>query len=110
MIRRPPRSTLFPYTTLFRSKDRVPDAVAGERLERLIAAVRQGARSQNVALVGTTHEVLVEGKAKRGGLVQARPRSNKVALLGRPRGGIGAYPRRGLPARPPAHPRSGEHP
>src|SRR3712207_7592866 len=26
MIRRPPRSTLFPYTTLFRSPDRVPDA------------------------------------------------------------------------------------
>src|SRR5947209_13403267 len=26
MIRRPPRSTLFPYTTLFRSHDRVNDA------------------------------------------------------------------------------------
>src|SRR3712207_7837111 len=25
MIRRPPRSTLFPYTTLFRSADRQPD-------------------------------------------------------------------------------------
>src|SRR5690349_24008067 len=25
MIRRPPRSTLFPYTTLFRSSDRHPD-------------------------------------------------------------------------------------
>src|SRR2546425_9420002 len=25
MIRRPPRSTLFPYTTLFRSDDEVPD-------------------------------------------------------------------------------------
>src|SRR3712207_9031005 len=25
MIRRPPRSTLFPYTTLFRSQDRVVD-------------------------------------------------------------------------------------
>src|SRR5256885_12105198 len=25
MIRRPPRSTLFPYTTLFRSNDRLPD-------------------------------------------------------------------------------------
>src|SRR5690348_17449488 len=24
MIRRPPRSTLFPYTTLFRSEDRLP--------------------------------------------------------------------------------------
>src|SRR3712207_6934939 len=30
MIRRPPRSTLFPYTTLFRSWDRArPDLVAG---------------------------------------------------------------------------------
>src|SRR5690606_39387187 len=26
MIRRPPRSTLFPYTTLFRSQDRIGDA------------------------------------------------------------------------------------
>src|SRR3712207_8070275 len=26
MIRRPPRSTLFPYTTLFRSQERVPRA------------------------------------------------------------------------------------
>src|SRR5438552_14775867 len=25
MLRRPPRSTLFPYTTLFRSRDRPPD-------------------------------------------------------------------------------------
>src|SRR3712207_7583866 len=30
MIRRPPRSTLFPYTTLFRSAE-VPDVRAGER-------------------------------------------------------------------------------
>src|SRR2546427_7078805 len=36
MIRRPPRSTLFPYTTLFRSlreaHDRLVDLVAAERL------------------------------------------------------------------------------
>src|SRR5260370_32726087 len=32
MIRRPPRSTLFPYTTLFRSRrDRVPDASCRNR-------------------------------------------------------------------------------
>src|SRR3712207_9346447 len=39
MIRRPPRSTLFPYTTLFRSRDSFPDAqidfVLNERLARL---------------------------------------------------------------------------
>src|SRR2546421_7052876 len=29
MIRRPPRSTLFPYTTLFRSRDRPPGRAGG---------------------------------------------------------------------------------
>src|SRR3712207_8083717 len=33
MIRRPPRSTLFPYTTLFRSRGRAPDPGA-EPVER----------------------------------------------------------------------------
>src|SRR3712207_7816446 len=47
MIRRPPRSTLFPYTTLFRSVDRrerlllVPDSRDGDdRAERLLARDR----------------------------------------------------------------------
>src|SRR3712207_6955138 len=35
MIRRPQRSTLFPYTTLFRSRLRRDDVVAGE--EQLVA-------------------------------------------------------------------------
>src|SRR5258707_1712187 len=44
MIRRPPRSTLFPYTTLFRSKqladlDAAPSATPGANLSPL--AVRQ---------------------------------------------------------------------
>src|SRR2546430_7265118 len=30
MIRRPPRSTLFPYTTLFRSFYRAPNSMAGQ--------------------------------------------------------------------------------
>src|SRR3712207_7852406 len=42
MIRRPPRSTLFPYTTLFRSAAAVDrlgtDAVAGEQLVVALAA------------------------------------------------------------------------
>src|SRR5260370_28707035 len=36
MIRRPPRSTLFPYTTLFRSDARVIDAQGHEGLAALI--------------------------------------------------------------------------
>src|SRR2546430_4317467 len=34
MIRRPPRSTLFPYTTLFRSRDEVAERVPAELLTR----------------------------------------------------------------------------
>src|SRR3712207_7298948 len=33
MIRRPPRSTLFPYTTLFRSVEAVADPLPGHREE-----------------------------------------------------------------------------
>src|SRR3712207_8312467 len=33
MIRRPPRSTLFPYTTLFRSRDLVDDDLVALELE-----------------------------------------------------------------------------
>src|SRR3712207_7722252 len=38
MIRRPPRSTLFPYTTLFRSKDRTVDARFTRRASAVSAA------------------------------------------------------------------------
>src|SRR2546430_15830213 len=38
MIRRPPRSTLFPYTTLFRSIPQISDHVLSERLKELETA------------------------------------------------------------------------
>src|SRR5256885_13094186 len=34
MIRRPPRSTLFPYTTLFRSVTNLPNPIGGMQLEQ----------------------------------------------------------------------------
>jgi tRNA-2-methylthio-N6-dimethylallyladenosine synthase len=71
--------------------DRVPDTVAGERLERLIATVRDVARGKNLGLVGTTHEVLVEKPARRGGLLQSRTRTNKVVLVPGPEDWIGSY-------------------
>src|SRR5258706_9869070 len=48
MIRRPPRSTLFPYTTLFRSRQvQVGDRAAqhGDLLRILLAEVRVGRRA-----------------------------------------------------------------
>lgn len=80
-------------TPATRLQESVPDAVAAARLERLIACVRQVAARRNAGLVGTTHEVLVEGHAKRGGLYQGRTRTNKVALMQGSDEWIGTYRR-----------------
>src|SRR5258708_12781289 len=50
MIRRPPRSTLFPYTTLFRSQRlaKGPDAAARHQLQRAVAT-RAGGRQKREA-------------------------------------------------------------
>lgn len=69
----------------------VPDEVASERLERLIAVVREVARQRNVALLGERREVLVEGVAKRGRLLQARSRDYKTVLIPGNEAEIGSY-------------------
>src|SRR3712207_7555534 len=74
MIRRPPRSTLFPYTTLFRSAFArglglrelavhvIPVEVLEERLDVLLAPVRRG---PEVARVGVLVHVQREHRAHR---------------------------------------------
>jgi len=74
-----------------RLPDAVPDALAAERLEVLIGAVRRIARARNAALVGATAEVLVEAEAKRGGLLQARTRQHRTVLIEGPASWIGSY-------------------
>jgi tRNA-2-methylthio-N6-dimethylallyladenosine synthase len=69
----------------------VPDEVASDRLGRLIAAVRQGARTRNLSLLGTRHEVLVEKLSRRGELLQARTREHRTVLVPGDESMIGAY-------------------
>jgi tRNA-2-methylthio-N6-dimethylallyladenosine synthase len=73
------------------ASDAVPDDVASERLGRLIAEVRAGARARNLALLGTRHEVLVEKAARRGELLQARTRDFRTVLVPGDPGQIGRY-------------------
>src|SRR3712207_9061812 len=54
MIRRPPRSTLFPYTTLFRSQ-------VGTALGLAVFFTLAAARTEALAGGGPTPETLVEG-------------------------------------------------
>ncbi|CAG1773283.1 partial tRNA-2-methylthio-N(6)-dimethylallyladenosine synthase, partial [uncultured bacterium] len=71
--------------------DTVPDEVATERLERLIALVRAGARARNLGLLGQRREVLVERTARRGDLLQARTRDFKTVLVPGDESLIGKY-------------------
>jgi tRNA-2-methylthio-N6-dimethylallyladenosine synthase len=78
-------------TPAVRLRDHVPDAVASERLQRLVDAARDQTRRRNAARVGTVHEVLVERPARRGGMMLARTRTNHLVLLDLPASAIGSY-------------------
>src|SRR5947209_20091921 len=81
MIRRPPRSTLFPYTTLFRSPVRgADDRAAGRALHAAAGGGRGGSREAAVAAPPA-----VDGRAS--------PGARRVERLGR------RPPSRPLPAR-----------
>jgi tRNA-2-methylthio-N6-dimethylallyladenosine synthase len=62
--------------------DHIADDVIQDRMDRLVETVRAGARAQNLALLGSRYEVLVEKEARRGGdLLQARTRHFRTVLV-----------------------------
>src|SRR5574341_2667805 len=77
MIRRPPRSTLFPYTTLFRSPVRDLDKLIGktfpmkviklnQKRGNIVLSRRELLEEERKSLKGKTLETLAEGKVIRG--------------------------------------------
>src|SRR2546426_6885589 len=60
MIRRPPRSTLFPYTTLFRSSARVPRAAGQGQLRGADAHARprRGSEDRKSTRLNSSHLVI----------------------------------------------------
>jgi tRNA-2-methylthio-N6-dimethylallyladenosine synthase len=69
----------------------VPDAVASERLVRLVEQVRSIARDENLTRLGQRVEVLVEKFARKGELLQARTRDFKTVLVHGSEDLIGTY-------------------
>src|SRR3712207_9163022 len=75
MIRRPPRSTLFPYTTLFRSRDSELVVAPADRIRSRIAArvrrrgdlrfvFRRGLRQSDAERVPLPEAVDVDGRSE----------------------------------------------
>src|SRR3712207_8593128 len=66
MIRLPPRSTLFPYTTLFRSRRHADDcAPAGRRRDLAARDVRAQLREAHPAALGDVVEHALDRKSTR---------------------------------------------
>src|SRR5260370_14651872 len=82
MIRRPPRSTLFPYTTLFRSHQTTVPAML---LDTRIPAIRELGLQRLVAVVAVKLiqrrclETLTEARAQNRMAVVERPRGRELA-------------------------------
>src|SRR2546426_12461379 len=66
MIRRPPRSTLFPYTTLFRSVEIESDTALGRTTGRVVqhAVARVDLQLTRIAQHGDGHDDLLFGVAQ----------------------------------------------
>src|SRR5256885_10544972 len=94
MIRRPPRSTLFPYTTLFRSlENRAPGQLSKLSLDRSSRAVRErAARGEEQRL--RLRIVLSLSQQIRGDEVRARRLIGDDQHFGRPRRQVARSARR----------------
>src|SRR3712207_7768774 len=68
MIRRPPRSTLFPYTTLFRSVHAQPGRLVGEQPERRAVRLREAEAGE-----ARDHREDLLGDLRRGAMGARRP-------------------------------------
>jgi tRNA-2-methylthio-N6-dimethylallyladenosine synthase len=77
--------------TRFPEAETIPEDVASERLARLIATVRGGARARNLRALGARVGVLVEKEARRGGLMQARTRDFRTVIIPGDSSLIGTY-------------------
>ncbi len=69
----------------------VPDAVASDRLQRLVDTVRSMSRDVNLGLLGSRYEILIEKEAKRGDLLQGRTRDFRTILVPGDPSLIGSY-------------------
>src|ERR1044072_6929404 len=90
MIRRPPRSTLFPYTTLFRSSFDLEHLVVATYYRAGVEGTQVGGDWYDVIELGGGRTALVVGDVMgRGG--------RAAAVMGRLRAAVRAYARLDLP-------------
>src|SRR3712207_8180009 len=88
MIRRPPRSTLFPYTTLFRSEDDSARAsrmlaLATETADKYVNEAKDQADQMVVAAKTNSERMVSEARAKSEQMVSERSEEHTSELQSR---------------------------
>src|SRR5437773_9192129 len=83
MIRRPPRSTLFPYTTLFRSQQEGDQAEQGREPVDAVLAASTGSRSEEHTSELQSHHdlvcrLLLEKKKKKKKIIIQKKYKNTI--------------------------------
>src|SRR2546429_8491502 len=92
MIRRPPRSTLFPYTTLFRSRERTKGGA--ERVSAQLALRGGGGALERVRrlteMLAVAHELQLaqRGRARRGNAARHDVGTRVTVIEGADRNGV----------------------
>src|SRR5258708_17496696 len=85
MIRRPPRSTLFPYTTLFRSSSDLPQG--GVAAIGNFDGVHRGQRDRKSTRLNSSHQIISYAvfclKKKKNQQTRARPTLPLIAAMPR---------------------------
>src|SRR5260370_36271217 len=105
MIRRPPRSTLFPYTTLFRSFDRPTSGQLDEMKSLVDEAMQDGAfgLSSQLAMppgsLATTDDIvaLCRGVARHRGIFSSHIRNEGTGVFDAVKEAIAVGERAGIP-------------
>src|SRR5438067_10627351 len=92
MIRRPPRSTLFPYTTLFRSSLVAASRVDAGQADRLVSLPHQAPRDRKSTRLNSSHVsisyavfCLKKKTQQGGGVVAPRQQPTHSSAVARPR-------------------------
>src|SRR3712207_8633711 len=83
MIRRPPRSTRFPYTTLFRSRVALTGEAAGPELDLAIPAIDRGAELPRDSGLPPVLGCRERARAVASALLQARSEEHTSELQSR---------------------------
>src|SRR2546429_9294217 len=81
MIRRPPRSTLFPYTTLFRSSPPLRSRPGGEAPSHDAPVRKDDPLYRSIGLVERRHRARVPGAVQAGGWLSHHERFRSLLLV-----------------------------